>query len=156
MKTSYSFGGNIYRYQGIYSAICILAISFLLTPSHKLPPEVLILLILSLLWGIINLWFIPIANIDSDKIYIRRLFFFKQDIYWADIVLYKKVRRITHLGLIGLDKRYSMVFVKNRGILLNRFYVLPFFKYYDTFIQQIEEHIGKANIRKVEGYRNPI
>ena len=157
MKTSYGFGANLWRFQGIYSAFWVILIFLLFLPFE---PELneskngfIMFVFFVMLWGWINLWLQPIVQIEKDGIFIVRLLgMAKRKVKWNNIRIFKKVRTFTRFGLIGTDPRYAVIKIKDGIFLDRRAAILSFFKEYDEFIEAIEKHLSPEDIITDKNY----
>ena len=158
MKTLYGFWGKLYIYGGLFY-FPILIITVILLPyinlnNIEIQDKMLILffLFIASIFGMVNSWLHPFAKIEDDGVLISRLFFVERKLKWNNIKLYKKVRTITRLGLIGLDPRYALIIIKDATIFDKHIIVLPFFKNYDEFISEIEKNIDAKNVFTDKNY----
>jgi len=156
-STSYSFGAQIFRYQGIYLACCIfIIIAFLpiIQPDYTgAKIHFIALALLFILWGIINLWLQPMVKIDNDGLLIKRLGVIERKVKWNNFKLFKKVRTVTRFSLIGLDPRYLVVEIKDGLFFDKRISILSFFKGYDEFASEIERNLNSIDIITDKDYK---
>lgn len=156
-ETKYSIGGQFWRFQGIYLALCFLGLLFLLPyiePEFKGSVTVFIVIIYALVfYGCINLWLQPIIRIEEDGLLIIRLGIVKRKVKWNNIILQKKIRTLTRFSLIGIDPRYVVIKIKDGTFIDNRIAILSFFKGYDIFVKKIEEELKSEDVISDMRYR---
>lgn len=154
MKNNYNFQGKIDLSAPFFIAFLIFIFGNIYAKSRNIliPIEAYIFTLILIVTGMIYLWLHPVVDIVDDGIIVTRLLLNKRKIKWTNIILKKKIRKITRPRTLGMDPRYLDIIIKD-GIWADKhIYIMPFFKDYDSFVYEIEKHLDKNDIYKDSDY----
>ncbi len=154
MKNKYTLlGRSSFPVWFIIGILCmIISIKSAYDNNQKITFYLFIPGILIQIFAFIYLWLHPFVEITTDGLKVTRIYFFKRFIIWNNMRLKKKTRKATRPHMLGMDPRYILIVQKDSNWVEKNLFVLPFFKNYDKFVEEIERHLDKNDISKDSDY----